>query len=167
VEIRIDTDASFNLHLPTTMPKYIPMISSGTAGPLGVLHLPRLWLKASLGAAGKLHPDYPSCGQGYDQMVLDGLGLDKAEFEKFIATKPTYPQFEAWVLEQSGGSLDTAAVSKLNSAITGYIHADDVRTTILGANGIPDEGKIRDAVNLNNLDDWHAFHKECIMVNGN
>lgn len=144
------------------MSKIIPMISSGTAGPLGVLHLPRLWLKASLGAAGKLHPDYPSCGQGYDQMVLSALGLDKAAFESFIATKPTYPQLEAWVLEQSGGSLDAAAVEKLNAAITGYIHADDVRASILGANGIPDEGKIRDAVNLNNLDDWHAFHQEVI-----
>lgn len=145
------------------MSKIIPMISSGTAGPLGVLHLPRLWLKASLGAAGKLHPDYPSCGQGYDQMVLSALGLDKAAFESFIATKPTYPQLEAWVLEQSGGSLDAAAVEKLNAAITGYIHADDVRASILGANGIPDEGKIRDAVNLNNLDDWHAFHQEVIV----
>lgn len=143
------------------MSQIIPLISSGTAGPLGVLHLPRLWLKASLGAAGKLHPDYPSCGKGYDQMVLDGLGLDRALLESFIAnSKPTYPQLEAWVLEQSGGSLDAAAVEKLNSAITGYIHADDVRTEILGANGINDEGKIRDAVNLNNLDDWHAFHKQ-------
>ena len=144
------------------MSNIVPMISSGTAGPLGVLHLPRLWLKASLGAAGKLHSDYPSCGQGYDQMVLDGLGLDKAAFESFIATKPTYPQLEAWVLAQSGGSLDAAAVAKLNAAITGYIHADEVRTSILDANGIPDEGKIRDAINLNNLDDWLAFHKEVI-----
>ena len=144
------------------MSNIVPMISSGTSGPLGVLHLPRLWLKASLGAAGKLHSDYPSCGQGYDQMVLDGLGLDKAAFESFIATKPTYPQLEAWVLAQSGGSLDAAAVAKLNAAIAGYLHADGVRTSILGANGIPDEGKILDAVNLNNLDDWLAFHKEVI-----
>ncbi len=144
-----------------TMSQIIPMISSGTTGPLGVLHLPRLWLKASLGAAGKLHPDYPSCGNGYDGMVLAGLGLDKAAFESFIAeSKPTYPQFEAWVLEQSGGSLDADAVAKLNAAITGYIHADDVRTSILSADGIPDEGKIRDAINLNNLDDWHAFHQQ-------
>ena len=145
------------------MPKNIPMISSGTAGPLGVLHLPRLWLKASLGAAGKLHPDYPSCGQGYDQMVLDALGINKAAFESFIAdSKPTYPQLEAWVLAQSGGALDAAAVAKLNAAITGYIHADEVRTAVLSANGIPDEGKIRDAVMLNNLDDWLGFHKEVI-----
>jgi hypothetical protein len=145
------------------MSNIIPMISSGTAGPLGVIHLPRLWLKATLGAAGKLHSDYPSCGQGYDQMVLDALGIDKAAFESFIADKkPTYPQLEAWILDQSGGSLDAEAVAKLNAAITGYIHSDDARTAILGANGIPDEGKIRDAVNLNNLDDWQSFHKEVL-----
>jgi hypothetical protein len=145
------------------MSNIIPLISSGTAGPLGVLHLPRLWQKASLGAAGKLHPDYPACGQGYDQMVLSGLGLDKASFESFIAEKkPTYPQLEAWVLAQSGGALDAAAVAKLNAAIIGYNHTDDVRTNILGACGIPDEGKILDAINLNNLDDWQSFHKEVI-----
>ncbi len=145
------------------MSNFIPIISSGTAGPLGVLHLPRLWLKASLGAAGKLHSDYPSCGQGYDGMVLAALGLDKAAFEAFIAdSKPTYSEFEAWVLAQSGGALDAAAVAKINADITGYIHADEVRATILAANGIPDEGKIRDAVMLNNLDDWHAFHQQVI-----
>ncbi|HVJ45422.1 MAG TPA: DUF5069 domain-containing protein, partial [Luteolibacter sp.] len=74
------------------MSNIIPLISSGTAGPLGVLHLPRLWLKASLGAAGKLHSDYPACGKGYDQMVLDGLGIANADFDAFIAEKkPTYP----------------------------------------------------------------------------
>ena len=145
------------------MSHIIPLISSGTAGPLGVLHLPRLWLKASLGAAGKLHPDYPSCGQGYDQMVLDALGIDKADFESFIAaSKPTYPQLEAWVLAQSGGALDAAAVAKLNAAITGYHHADTVRSSILDASGIPDDGKILDAINLNNLDDWHSFHQQVI-----
>ena len=144
------------------MTNIIPLISSGTAGPLGVLHLPRLWQKASLGAAGKLHADYPACGQGYDQMVLSGLGLDKAAFETFIATKPTYPQFEAWVLAQSGGSLDAAAVAKLNAAIIGYNHTDDVRSSILSGCGVPDEGKILDAINLNNLDDWQSFHQQVI-----
>ena len=143
------------------MSNIIPLISSGTVGPLGVLHLPRLWQKASLGAAGKLHADYPAIGQGYDQMVLDGLGIEKSAFESFIAdSKPTYPQLEAWILAQSGGTLDAAAVAKLNAAITGYNHADDVRTAILGADGIPDTGKIRDAINLNNLDDWHSFHQQ-------
>ncbi len=145
------------------MSQIIPLISSGTAGPLGVLHLPRLWLKASLGAAGKLHPDYPPCGKGYDQMVLDGLGIANADFDAFIATeKPTYPQFEAWILEKAGGSLDAAAVKKLNDSIIGYHHGDDIRKDILSANGIPDDGSLPDAINLNNLDDWLTFHREVL-----
>lgn len=144
------------------MSQIIPLISSGTAGPLGVLHLPRLWLKASLIAAGKGHPDYPVCN-GYDTMVLDGLGLDKEEFLAFISeSRPTYPQLETWILGKSGGSLDAEAVKKLNDSIIGYHHADDVRKDILGANGIPDDGSIPDAVNLNNLDDWLGFHKEVL-----
>ena len=58
------------------MSQIVPLISSGIAGPLGVLHLPRLWQKASLAAAGKLHADYPGIGCGYDQMTLDALGIN-------------------------------------------------------------------------------------------
>lgn len=145
------------------MSKYIPVISSGIAGPLGVLHLPRLWQKASLGAAGKLHDDYPACGKGYDQMVLDGLGLDREEFLNYIKeSRPTYPELEAWILKKKGGSLDTEAVRKLNAAIVGYIHDDETRKAILSENGIEDTGNIKDAVSLNNLDDWKAFHREVI-----
>lgn len=143
------------------MSNIVPLISSGVAGPLGVLHLPRLWLKASLGAAGKLHSDYPAIGAGYDQMVLDGLGIDKGDFESFIAeSKPSYIECESWILQQKGGSLDQDAVDTLNAAITGYIHDDDTRAEILGAAGREDDGSIKDAVNLNNLDDWAIFHAE-------
>ena len=141
------------------MGNIVPTISSGTAGPLGVLHLPRLWQKASLGATGKLHDDYPACGQGYDQMVLDGLGIDREVFLNYVAeNKPTYIQLEAWVLDQKGGSLDQDAVTALNDSITGYIHDDATRAEILGAAGRADDGSIKDAVNLNNLDDWQIFY---------
>ena len=137
----------------------IPTISSGVAGPLGVLHLPRFWSKVLMDAKGVLHEDYPACGTGYDQMVLDALKLDKDATLAYIKdNSPTYPQFEAWVLEQSGGSLDEDAVAKLNAAIEGYHHDDDTRKGILGASGIEDDGSILDAVNLNNLDDWYEFH---------
>ena len=141
------------------MSQIIPLISSGIAGPLGVLHLPRLWQKVSLETVGKLHPDYPGIGAGYDQMVLDGLGLDKDAFVEFMKSKPSYVALEAWILEQKGGSLDQNAVEKLNSDIAGYIHADDTRKEILDAAGREDDGTIKDAVNLNNLDDWASFHK--------
>lgn len=141
------------------MSKIIPLISSGVAGPLGVLHLPRLWQKASLAAAGKQHPDYPAGAPGYDTMVLDGLGLDHKAFFDFINTqKPTYVQLEAWVLEQSGGKLDANAVKELNAAIRGYDHKDGVRIEILSFVGRADDGSVKDAITLNNLDDWQAFH---------
>ena len=145
------------------MSKIVPMISSGVAGPLGVLHLPRLWLKVSLDVTDQLHDDYPAIGAGYDQMVLDGLGIDKGAFVAYMsANKPSYCQLESWILERKGGSLDSNAVADLNSAITGYIHDDDTRTTICGDAGRSDDGSVRDAVNLNNLDDWATFYRESI-----
>jgi hypothetical protein len=139
---------------------HVPLISSGTAGPLGVIHLPRLWLKSSLEATGKLAAGYPGCGKGYDQMVLDGLGLDRQKTLDFIKqNKPTYTQFETWVKQQPGVKLDKANVDKLNASITGYIHDDNTRKGIFSASGLNDENcKFRDAVNLNNLDDWNEFH---------
>ena len=142
------------------MSKIVPLISSGLAGPLGVLHLPRLWQKASLENAGKIADGYPGCGQGYDQMVLDGLGLDRDAFLAFIATKPTYVQCEQWV-KDNGSSVTPEAITELNAAITGYIHKDDYRQGILSAVGLPD-GDPRDAINLNNLEDWHDFHASVI-----
>jgi len=93
-------------------------------------------------------------------MVLDGLGLDKDAFVTFMNGKPSYTKLEAWILEQKGGSLDSAAVTKLNDAITGYNHTDETRTEILAACGLEDNGSILDAVNLNNLDDWQSFHSQ-------
>jgi hypothetical protein len=138
----------------------VPLISSGVAGPLGVLHLPRFWQKVSLECAGKLAAGYPGCGKGYDQMVLDGVGLDREATISYIRqNKPTYPQFEAWV-KKNAKSLDKASVEKLNSAIRGYNHDDATRKSILGANGLPDDASAcKDAVNLNNLDDWYEFHQ--------
>ncbi len=142
------------------MSKIIPTISSGTTGPLGVLHLPRFWQKASLGALGKLHDDYPACGAGYDQMTLSALGLDKEKTLAFIAeSKPSYLAFEAWVKEN--GSFDEAAIAAHNAAVTGYIHDDGTRAAIFAAAGASDDTcSYRDAVNLNNLDDWATFHAQ-------
>jgi hypothetical protein len=141
-----------------TMSQIVPLISSGIAGPLGVLHLPRLWQKASLAAAGKLHADYPGIGCGYDQMTLDALGINIETFRTFIATKPTYVQLEAWVKAQPGVKLTMADKYKHNAAIRGYIHADDTRAGILAAVGLPDDGGCNPgAVDLNNLDDWQTF----------
>jgi hypothetical protein len=143
------------------MATIIPLISSGVAGPLGVIHLPRLWLKLSLESRGKIAPGYPGCGKGFDQMVIDGLGLQREEVIAFIQEKrPSYVEFEKWIGEQPGAKLDSASIEKLNGAVRGYIHDDATRKSILSAAGLPDDASApRDAVNLNNLDDWTEFHK--------
>jgi hypothetical protein len=143
------------------MAKIVPLISSGVAGPLGVLHLPRLWLKVSLECRGKLADGYPGIGKGYDMMTINALGLNADAVKKFVNdSKPTYAQFEAWVKKQPGVKLDKATIYKHNAAIMGYIHDDGTRKSILGANAVPDDGSVNPgAVDLNNLDDWYEFHQ--------
>lgn len=143
---------------------YVPLISSGVAGPLGVLHLPRLWLKVSLESQGKLAEGYPGIGQGYDMMVINALGLNAEALKGFIKEKrPTYPQFEAWVKKQPGVRLDKATIYKLNTGIQGYIHEDATRKGILEASGLSDDGSVHPgAVDLNNLDDWFEFHQAAL-----
>ena len=138
---------------------YVPMISSGTAGPLGVLHLPRMWQKVSLESQGKLAAGYPGIGRGFDAMTCAALGLEEQAVKDFIKkNKPTYPAFEAWVKEN--GSLDRSAIEKHNAAVRGYNHEDATRKGILGSCGIADDASaFKDAVNLNNLDDWYEFHQ--------
>ncbi len=145
------------------MSKIVPLISSGTAGPLGALHLPRLWQKVSLEAAGKLADGYPGIGKGYDQMTCDALGLSADAVKSYIAgSKPTYPQFEAWV-KQNAKKLTKADIHRHNLAILGYCHTDDTRKAILSANGLADDGSVLPgAVDLNNLDDWFEFHASVI-----
>ena len=138
----------------------IPMIPCNAAGPLGVRHLPRLWLKVSLESTGKLHSDYPGIGQGFDMMVINGLGLSADAVRSFIAdNRPSYGEFETWVKAQSGVKLDRASIYQLNSAIMGYHHDDDTRKGILDAAGYPDDGSVNgSAVELNAIEDWAAFH---------
>ncbi len=139
---------------------HVPMIPCNVAGPLGVAHLPRLWLKVSLEACGKLAAGYPGIGKGFDQMVIDGLGLKADAVRQYITgSKPTYAQFEGWVKSQPGVKLDRASVYKLNQSILNYHHDDETRKGILTATGYPDNGTVLGAaIELNAIDDWQAFH---------
>ncbi len=110
---------------------YVPLISSGVAGPLGVLHLPRMWQKVSLEAQGNLHPAIPaSAGFRRNDLRLP-LGLEEQVVKDYIKkNKPTYPQFEAWV-KANAKSLTPQAVEKHNAAVRGYNHDDETRQEIL------------------------------------
>jgi hypothetical protein len=140
--------------------KTVPLISSGSAGPLGALHLPRLWSKLTLHGAGRLADGYDSAGAGFDQMTITALNLKRDEVIAFITErKPTYVAFESWVLEKNGGSIPKEAIDKHNAAIRGYNHSDELAASMQKASGLTDTS-IKDAVTLNTLEDLDELHAQ-------
>ena len=139
---------------------HVPLIPCNVSGPLGVLHLPRLWLKVSLEARGKLAAGYPGLGKGYDTMVVNALGLNADALKAFVAaSKPTYAEFETWVKAQPGVKLDRNTIHRLNTAILNYHHAEDLSQGIRASAGYTEDGSVTSsACELNALDDWQAFH---------
>ena len=137
--------------------KVVPLISSGTAGPLGAIHLPRLWSKLTLASAGLLPEGYDECGPGFDQMTISGLGLNKDEVVTYIRTrKPTYVEFEEFVRQK--GKTDPETIRKHNEAVRGYNHADDKAEHMRQDLGVK-ANHIKDAVTLNMLEDLDELHK--------
>ncbi len=139
---------------------FVPLIPCNVAGPLGVLHLPRLWLKVSLEARGQLAAGYPGIGKGFDSMVIAGLGLSADAVRTFITEhRPSYAEFERWVKTQPGVKIDRASIYQLNQSILNYHHSAEIRQEILRNAGYPDDGSVTgSAVELNAIDDWTAFH---------
>lgn len=140
----------------------VPLISSGTAGPLGAIHLPRLWLKLSLAAAGALPEGYDECGSGFDAVTLADLGLDRAKTIEFVRmAKPTYMAFERWVI--ANGRTDPETIERHNAAIRAYDHGDDLARKMREASKIAD-ASIKDAVTLNTIEDLDELHKRLVRA---
>jgi hypothetical protein len=127
---------------------------------LGAVHLPRLWTKLTLSAAGTLADGYDFCGAGFDAMTIAALGLDRDATIAFVKeSKPTYLQFEAYVIEKNGGSVPAEAIAKHNAAILGYNHSDELAAKMRAASGLKDES-VKDAVTLNTLEDLDEIHAQ-------
>ena len=136
----------------------VPIISSDTVGPLGVVHLPRLWSKLTLDAAGKLPAGFDACGDGFDAMTLKALGLDRAETIEYIKTqKPTYVQFEEYIAKKHGGTVPKSAIDAHNAAVRGYNHSDELGAKMRKDVGLQNEN-VKDAVTLNIIEDLHELH---------
>ncbi len=136
----------------------VPLVSSGTAGPLGAIHLPRLWLKLSLAAEGKLPEGYDECGTGFDALTLNNLGLDRQKTLDFVRQrKPTYMEFEEWVV--ANGKTDKGTIDAHNAAVRGYNHGDDVARTMRESSKIKD-ASVADAVTLNTVEDLDEIHRQ-------
>ncbi|MEO0796835.1 MAG: DUF5069 domain-containing protein [Verrucomicrobiota bacterium] len=141
------------------MDKIIPLVSSGTEGPLGLKHLPRLWAKTLLSAFGRLPDGYKDVRPGFDFMILEGLGLDPDNVRTYIfEERPSYLQFEDWVKTQPEVDVSPENIAKVNEIVVARKKGEGSRQKMLEQNGLPLDSPIDDSIMLNNLDDWRELH---------
>ena len=141
------------------METIIPLISSGTTGPLGVMHLPRLWLKALLAATDRLPAGYKDIRPGFDYMVLEGLGGDPDLAREFISQEqPSYLAFEDWIRKQPNADVSPENIERVNTIVVDRKKSDSSRKKMLAENELPEDSPIDDSIMLNNLDDWRSIH---------
>lgn len=98
------------------MQPVIPLTGSDVAGPLGVVHLPRLWQKAILSKTGLLTERRYTDPRGFDVILSAGLGVNLRELHRYFDGIPTYMQTERWVRENAART-DPAAIAKINEKI--------------------------------------------------
>src|SRR5207237_10367383 len=103
-------------------------------------------------------------GGGCEPVTPERLGLEQEVERHYInESKPTNPEFEAWV-KKNVKSVNGDASEMHTAAVRGYNHDEETRHVILGACGIADDTSApKDAVNLNNLDDWYEFHQAVLQ----
>ena len=142
-------------------PGVIPLVSSIDVGPLDVMQLARTWYKILLDSKGLLNGDYPACGKGLDQRVLDVLGLDRDATISFVANEqPTYMAFENWATVQIG-DVDREAVDAFQSRLLNREHPEPKRSDIHKLTGC--DRSIKSGVLLNHLEDWRLAHETWIV----
>ena len=140
----------------------VPILSSTAVGPLGVCHLPRMWLKILLHATGQLPAGYRHGTGGFDERTAVDLGFDRDAFIEFVETElPTYLEAEDWVRAHAK-HLDAATIRKHNE----LVHRDKPEVMAIAQRAFVglNDPSIRDATLLNDLDDWLTLHEQ--LTNG-
>ena len=116
------------------MEKIIPVVSSSVQGPLGVAHLPCMWLTAIAHASGQLADGYGPGGE-MDQLLTEDLQIDSATLAAFLKTVPAFAETEAWVRAHAG-RIDDASIAAHNARVDAA----------------------HEAVLRTDLDDWARLH---------
>ena len=89
-------------------------------GRLGVLHLKRFWSRTLASRAGQRVAARDEEAQ--DNLVLWGLQAGKHETLTYLMERiPSFDEFESWILQINGGSLDPAHVTRINAGVLGTL----------------------------------------------
>ncbi len=84
------------------------------------MHLKRFWSRILAGREGAP----PIAGeQAADYILLSGLQAGTHEAYSYVMQNlPAFEQFEAWILEINGGSIEPDRVARINAALAGTLH---------------------------------------------
>ncbi len=139
----------------------VPTISTSVKGPLGIMHLPRLWQKILLHACGRLPADYRHGIGGFDELLCDRLGIDPKALVAFIESeRPDYLTLERWV-GANARDLAPATIAALNQRLRTGNMREEIAAERRKRFGIADE-TVANAIALNDLDDWAGFHDRLV-----
>lgn len=147
-----------------TRDQIIPLISPITTGPLGVMHLPRLWYKLLLHSYGLLAEGYRHGHGGLDGKLLTALGIDAEAFIAFVeGERPDYQACERWV-QQHATNLNPASIAAHNEAVINEKMPEKNAAQRREQFNIADPS-FASAVPLINLDDWAGVHAALKQLN--
>ncbi|GAC1548036.1 MAG: hypothetical protein NVS3B16_20590 [Vulcanimicrobiaceae bacterium] len=139
------------------MNEIVPLISSSVVGPLGIAHLPRLWLKILLHAAGRLPEGYRHGNGGFDEKLCERLGIDRDAFVAYIETeRPAYLAVETWVTAHAT-ALTPPAIAAWNRVVAGARLPDAMTQERHERFRLTEADSVL-GVGLNDLDDWDMLH---------
>ena len=142
------------------MEKIVPLIGATVQGPLGVSHLPRMWLKSVLSGAGMLWEGYFDNDKGFNHRVVAEIGLEPEAWFAFLATLPTYPQAEDYVRAHAT-NLNPASIAALNQGIATFLRPEENAVVVREKIGLADKG-FTNSEQLLQLDDWWTIHNELV-----
>jgi len=137
-----------------------PLIGATVPGPLGVVMLPRMWYKSVLSAAGMLYEGYTDYYRGFNQRVVDGLGLEPDAWFTFLKTMPTYPEAEEYV-KAHATKLDAASIAAVNNEVLTFDRPEENAAGVRKRVGL-DDPTFRNSARLLNWDDWFTMHEELL-----
>jgi hypothetical protein len=139
-----------------------PLIGATVPGPLGVAMLPRMWYKGVLSAAGVLYDGYTDYHRGFNQRVVDGLGLEPDPWFAYLKTMPAYPAAEDYVRAHAT-KLDAASIAAVNEVVLTFERPEENAAGVRKRTGL-DDPNFRNSALLLNWDDWFTMHEE-LMAN--
>lgn len=136
----------------------VPAITPLASGPLGLLHLPRLWGKAVIKAAGALPEGYFSGTGPLDEQLSEAIGMDLAASVRCTADLPSYIAYEGWVRDNAT-ALNAETIAAWNERMRTREMRAESAVGAQAAAGISDATERRSAL-LNDLQDWQLLHEQ-------